>query len=48
MPTNNSVISTFDKQGKVLYVTDFTNPPSDADSALGYSMINTHTGKLMY
>ncbi|BAP85156.1 hypothetical protein LOOC260_105990 [Paucilactobacillus hokkaidonensis JCM 18461] len=48
LPTSDSVISTFDKQGNVQYFTDFTNPRSDADSALGYSMINARTGKLVY
>lgn len=48
LPTNSNVISTFDKQGNVQYFTDFTNPRSDADSALGYSMINARTGKLVY
>src|SRR5699024_2141655 len=28
--------------------TDFTNPNSKADSAMGYSMINARTGKLTY
>lgn len=48
VPTNSEVISTFDRQGQVQYFTDFTNPRSDADSALGYSMINARTGKLVY
>ncbi|WP_412989649.1 hypothetical protein ACLJJ6_01195 [Pediococcus siamensis] len=48
VPTNSEVISTFDQQGRVQYFTDFTNPRSDADSALGYSMINARTGQLVY
>ncbi|MDV7719948.1 hypothetical protein GA840_08825 [Pediococcus ethanolidurans] len=48
VPTNSEVISTFDRQGNVQYFTDFTNPRSDADSALGYSMINARTGQLVY
>ncbi len=48
VPTNSEVISTFDRQGRVQYFTDFTNPRSDADSALGYSMINARTGQLIY
>ena len=51
-PTNNGpedgVTSIFNRDGSISYFTDFTNPNSKADSAMGYSMINAHTGKLTY
>lgn len=47
-PTKKSVISTFNKNGQIEYFNDFTNPKTEADSALGYSMINARTGKLTY
>ena len=47
-PTKKNVISTFNNKGEVEYFTDFTNPKTEADSALGYSMINARTGKLSY
>lgn len=47
-PTKENVISTFNNNGEVEYFNDFTNPRSEADSALGYSMINARTGKLTY
>lgn len=51
-PTNNGpengVTSIFNRDGSISYFTDFTNPNSKADSALGYSMINARTGKLTY
>lgn len=51
-PTNNGpedgVTSIFNRDGSISYFTDFTNPNSKADSAMGYSMINARTGKLTY
>lgn len=51
-PTNNGpedgVTSVFNRDGSISYFTDFTNPNSKADSAMGYSMINARTGKLTY
>lgn len=51
-PTNNGpedgVTSIFNRDGSISYFTDFTNPNSKADSAMGYSMINAKTGKLTY
>lgn len=45
---DDNVISIFNKNHTISYFTDFTNPNSGADSALGYSMINARTGKLSY
>lgn len=51
-PTNNGpedgVTSVFNRDGSISYFTDFTNPNSKADSAMGYSMIDARTGKLTY
>lgn len=51
-PTNNGpedgVTSVFNRDGSISYFTDFTNPNSKADSAMGYSMINARTGKLTF
>ncbi|WP_278837929.1 hypothetical protein [Ligilactobacillus saerimneri] len=51
-PTNNGpedgVTSIFNRDGSVSYFTDFTNPNTKADSAMGYSMINARTGHLTY
>lgn len=51
-PTNNGpedgVTSIFNRDGSISYFTDFTNPSSSADSAMGYSMINARTGKITY
>ena len=51
-PTNNGpedgVTSIFNRDGSISYFTDFTNPNSKADSAMGYSMINARTGELTY
>lgn len=51
-PTNNGpedgVTSVFNRDGSISYFTDFTNPNSKADSAMGYSMVNARTGKLTY
>ena len=51
-PTNNGpedgVTSIFNRDGSISYFTDFTNPNSKADYAMGYSMINARTGKLTY
>lgn len=51
-PTNNGpedgVTSIFNADGTISYFTDFTNPNTKADSALGYSMINARTGELIY
>ncbi|MCC4459628.1 hypothetical protein [Limosilactobacillus reuteri] len=51
-PTNNGpedgVTSIFNRDGSISYFTDFTNPNSKADSAMGYSMINARTGKLTF
>ena len=51
-PTNNGpedgVTSIFNANGTISYFTDFTNPNTKSDSALGYSMINARTGQLTY
>lgn len=51
-PTGNGVedgvTSVFNKDGSVSYFTDFTTDRTGADSALGYSMINARTGKLIF
>lgn len=51
-PTNNGpedgVTSIFNENGTISYFTDFTNPNTKSDSALGYSMINARTGELTY
>lgn len=51
-PTNNGpedgVTSIFNRDGSISYFTDFTNPHSKADSAMGYTMINARTGELTY
>ena len=51
-PTNNGpedgVTSIFNRDGSISYFTDFTNPNTKADSAMGYSMINARTGKLTF
>ena len=51
-PTNNGpedgVTSIFNTNGTISYFTDFTNPNTKSDSALGYSMINARTGQLTY
>ena len=44
----NGVTSVFNHDGSISYFTDFTNPNSSSDSAMGYSMINARTGKLTF
>ena len=44
----NGVTSVFNHDGSINYFTDFTNPNSSSDSAMGYSMINARTGKLTF
>lgn len=52
LPNNNGtedgVTPVVDKHGNIYYFNDFTSPKSDADSTMGYSMINARTGELTY
>ncbi|WP_338230810.1 hypothetical protein [Lactiplantibacillus paraxiangfangensis] len=46
--TEDGVTPVVDKHGNISYFNDFTSPKSDADSTMGYSMINARTGKITY
>lgn len=46
--TEDGVTPVVDKHGNIYYFNDFTSPKSDADSTMGYSMINARTGQLTY
>lgn len=46
--TENGVTPVADKNGDIWYFNDFTSPKNDADSTMGYSMINARTGKMIY
>jgi hypothetical protein len=54
VPTENGIYASgqitpmLDHNGNLLYFTDFTSGNNDQDSALGYSLINARTGKLVY
>ncbi|MGF7535091.1 DUF3981 domain-containing protein [Bacillus mexicanus] len=46
--TKEGVTPIFDKNGKMLFFSDFTSPKEGVDSALGYSLVDAETGKLTY
>lgn len=53
-PTDNGIYASgqitpmIDKDGSLLYFTDFTSSDENQDSALGYSLIQARTGEIIY
>ncbi|MGX7198705.1 DNA-binding protein [Enterococcus nangangensis] len=54
IPTENGVYASgritplLSKDGDLLYFTDFTSEDNNQDSALGYTLVNARTGKMVY